>query len=205
MNDGDDLSDMPMIMDPFEHIRLVGAIKMRFAFLRHQGQLHEATAEAYRAMLSTVTANATGAILFPSTPMLPSVHVQIQNDGGRSMSGANNATNSPGAAVGTGNTAGITGSVVTIGATVTERSAQMRAIDDLITNIKASGLDAEQKADAVRHLENVKEEVDETENPDKGRSARWLERSNKIISLSTAGADLIEKSSGLLRLFGISL
>lgn len=118
------------------------------------------------------------------------------------MSGNNSATNSPGAAVGEGNTAGITGSVVIVGATPGEREAQGAAIDGLIERIKASGLAPEHKEEATRNLTNVKEEVTESDAPDKGRIARWLSRAQQITRLGTAGAELIEKGEELYRRFG---
>lgn len=118
------------------------------------------------------------------------------------MSGTNTATNSPGAAVGEGNTAGITGSTVTIGSTVSQRSAQASALDELIKHTNASSLDAEQKAEAVRNLANVKEEVDEADTPDTGRIAKWLDRAKTIMGVGTAGAELLEKADSLFKLFG---
>jgi phospholipase C len=202
MADGDDLADLPMVGDPLEHARLVSAIKMRFAFLRHQASLDATTAEAYRAILANVSARNLEAISYHPAPVVPNFNVRIHNDGGRSMSGTNTATNSPGAAVGEGNRAGIKDSVVTIGATASERSAQVNAISQLIGHISASGLDPEPKADAVRNLNNVREEVDEAEVPDKGRIAKWLDRARSIMSLGAAGGELLEKANGVFKLFG---
>jgi hypothetical protein len=114
MRDQDDLADMPIVTDPIEHARLVAAVKMRFEFLRHQAQMNATAAEAYRAILSAVAKEGLGAIGYLPAPLIPNVTVQIQNDGARLMSNTNSstntATNSPGAAVGQRNRAGITAS-----------------------------------------------------------------------------------------------
>lgn len=54
MAEQDDLSDMPMVTDPIEHLRLVAAICTRFGFLRHQAEMNATAAQAYRAMIATV-------------------------------------------------------------------------------------------------------------------------------------------------------
>jgi hypothetical protein len=202
MAEQNDLSDMPMVTDPVEHARLVAAICTRFGFLRHQAEMSATTAQAYRAMIATIGHQGLGAVGYLPAPASPPITIQITNDGGRLMSGNNSASNSPGAAVGAGNTAGITGSVVIVGATESEREAQTSAIDALIERIKASGLAPEQKEEAARNLSNVKEEVTENETPDQGRIARWLSRAQQITQLGTAGAELFEKGEELYRQFG---
>ena len=102
MRDLDDLSDMPMVVDLVLHARLVGALQMRFEFVKHQSRLNAAEAEAYKRMLRAVSETGVGRVTYPSSPAMPRVQLQISNDGGKAMSGTNPATNSPGAAVGGG-------------------------------------------------------------------------------------------------------
>ena len=201
MRDGDDLSDMPPVVDPIEHSRLMAAIKMRFDFIRHQADMNATAAEAYRTMLLTVTKQSMGGISYLPAPPMPTVHVQIGTDGGHAVSGTYSATHSPGAAVGTNNQAGIIGSAVTIGATPVEREQQTSALEQLIAQIRLSPLGSEQKEEAVRNLSNVKDEVKE-DKADKGRIAKWLNRAREIIKVGAAGAELVQKGEEVFSMFG---
>ena len=77
----------------------------------------------------------------------------------------------------------------------------MNAIEELIYHINASGLEAIKKTEAVHNLTNIKEEVNENEVPDRSRIARWLNKSKEIISVGTAGAELLEKADKVFKLF----
>jgi hypothetical protein len=173
---------------------------MRSSFLRHQIDLNAYSTQVYKQVLDDISRSVSRQAI--GYRPLPMVSVWNTQDGGHAMIESNTATNSPGAALGRKNTAGVINSVVTIGASATERVSQVNAVSDLIERIKGSDLGDEQKAEAVRNLINVKEEVNEAQDPDKGRIAKWLSRSKDIIGIGVAGTDLIEKANDVFRMFG---
>jgi hypothetical protein len=200
LNAEDDLAEMPVVTDPAEHARLVKAILARNDMLRHQASLNAYAATTYRGILDTVMGSP-GAFRAISYQSPVPMHIQITNDGGKSMAANNTATNSPGAAVGSRNRAGIADSVVTVGATESERTAQVDAVQKLMAQIKASSLDDDNKAEALRYLANIKEEVAE-DSPDSGRIAKWLKGAGEVINVGTAGAALAQKVSDVVNMFG---
>lgn len=115
------------------------------------------------------------------------------------------ATQSPGAAVGIANTAAIEGSVINIGASNDERKDLIEGLEQLIAAARNSTLVEETKGDAVRYLENAREELSEGENPNPDVVEKWLVRAKGVLNLAERGTELYDKAKAVLAGFGIAL
>ncbi|MGL9622073.1 hypothetical protein QRQ56_29225 [Bradyrhizobium sp. U531] len=115
-----------------------------------------------------------------------------------------NVNQSPGAAVGRGNDVRIESASIVVGSSNTVKANQSASIEALIEALKASGLPERDKSTAVRHLENVKEQV-EAEHPDKGVIANSLDRLKSVFTMASVGAELYEKGKSLFDSFGVQI
>ena len=67
----------------------------------------------------------------------------------------------------------------------------------MIELVRASQLSEGTKADAVRYLQNIHEEI-KSPAPDKGQIAKYLARFKSIFTLAVAGAEVYDKADKLL-------
>jgi hypothetical protein len=109
-----------------------------------------------------------------------------------------------GASVGVGNIAKIEGSSIIIGSSNEQRAHQAASVEALIRLVRASKLDDAEKASAVRHLENVQEELNSNEKPDTGLIAKSLGRLKSVFETAAAGAELYEKAKDVFTMFGVT-
>jgi hypothetical protein len=114
------------------------------------------------------------------------------------------AENSPGASVGIGNIAHIEGSAIIIGSSNEQRPRQGASVDALIKLVGASKLNEVDKATAVRQLENVKEEISSSGEPDRSVIAKYLGGFKSLLKNATAGAELYEAAKDVFSAFGIT-
>ena len=115
------------------------------------------------------------------------------------------ANNSSNVAQGRDNKALMKGSTVNIGASLTERVDRVNSLSDLEQAIKSDGpLNAEKEA-AIRHVQNAKEELETSREPNADDVGKWLGRAATTLKAAEAGAGLIDKMHKVLTDFGISL
>ena len=157
----DDLRDMPVVTDQIEHERLVSAITMRFTYLKHEAELHRMQSVAYQRMFEGVQRMAQNAISYSPPPhQNVSIVLDSSRRGDNNMAGDTYKTeHSPGASVGIGNVAHIEGSSIIIWSSNEQRAQQATSVEALMELVKTSKLTESEKNTAVRHLENVQEEL----------------------------------------------
>jgi hypothetical protein len=154
-------------------------------------------------MFESVQHMADGAIAYASPQASQNLNVQIYHRGDSNKVGDTyKAEHSPGASVGVGNIAHIEGSSIIIGSSNEQRAHQAASVDALIQLVKASKL--AEKASAVRHLENVQEELNSNEKPDVGLIAKSLGRLKSVFETATAGAELYDKAKDVFTMFGVT-
>ena len=205
MRNSDNLRDMPIVTDPIEHERLVSVITMRFSYLKHEAELHAIQSLAYRRMFEDVQFMANRAIAY-APPPAQNLNIQVYNRGDSNMVGDTyKAEHSPGASVGVGNIVRIEGSSIIIGSSNEQRAQQAASVDALIQLVRTSKLVDDEKATAVRHLENLKEEINSGEKPDAGLIAKSLGRLKSVFDTATAGAELYEKAKDVFATFGVTI
>ena len=111
------------------------------------------------------------------------------------------ADNSPGAAVGKGNTAAIEGSSIITGSTLNEKNEQVNGLSELIELVKHS--DLQNKDDAARYLVNAKEELIDGDPPDERVIGQYLGKVKNIFALAEKGTEIYEKAKKVLDLFSL--
>ena len=197
----DNLRDMPIVTNPVEHERLVAAITMRFAYLKNEAELQAIQSVAYQRMFESVQHMTHKAIAHAPPQNLIQIYGQGDTNMGRDTY---KAEHSPGASVGVGNITRIEGSSIIIGSSNEQRAHQAASVDALIQLVKASKLDDAEKASAVRHLENVREELNSNEKPDAGLIAKSLGRLKSVFETAAAGAELYDKAKDVFAVFGVT-
>ena len=94
---------------------------------------------------------------------------------------------------------------IQIGNNVAEINSQIDTLNEVIQALEQEASDNQELKPAVRHLENAKEELEESSTPDSSSVAKWLEKANAVINTAKTSAETITKFSGLLDVFGVSL
>jgi hypothetical protein len=192
----DDIDGLPMIIDPIEHDRLVGALKMRFSLIRHELEVKAATLEVYRNLIKNM--NSTSAVTHA-----PTVSLNINQEGIRNMNETRKAIQSPGAVLGDRSSATISHSTINIGSTVSEIKSHMAEIDELIQCIPTSGLNESDSVKLARYLENAKEEMDRN-SAEKGAVETWLERARGLIEIAHKSSELVKKALSFFASIGLA-
>jgi hypothetical protein len=137
-------------------------------------------------------------------PPSQSVQFYVRSEGDRTMRDVIKAENSPGAAVGKHNKVEIEGSTITVGSSLSERNSQVESLKELTELLRASALAEEDKHNAIRNLENAREEIEENDKPQPDLIAKWLGKVKTILQTTSAGAELMGKAKAVLALFGIA-
>lgn len=200
--DSTDFSDMPMAQNATEHSHLVAALSARFSYMKTQIELHKITQDHLKFLLSEFRSNGLGGIGYQPTQ---NITLSLTNDGGNNMRDNYNAENSQNIAQGKGAAATTTGSMVQIGNNHNERSERIQALKDFVIDAQASELPEPVKADLIRYIENARDELETSPEPDQAAISKWLERTEQTLSAADAGTSLLGKLSGLLTLFGMTL
>ncbi len=196
-SESDALDDLPIIIDPVEHERLKAGLTARFTMVKNNAEMYKTLADFYRQFAFDMSRFGAGGVSY--LPLGTNVINQIEYTGPRTSGDTFSAVESPGAAVGKGNTTAIEGSTITIGSTLTAKNEQVNGLSELLELVRQSGL--ENKDDAVRQLTNAKEELADGDPPDAGLIARFLGKANHLLSLAEEGTELYEKASKVMQLF----
>lgn len=189
ISQGDPLDDIPQVISIEEHEVLVATLKNRISFLQHSYNLAKNSAEVYEALIRRVHTQ-------PFLPA-PAPSVVVQN-GGSYSAPVYSALNSPQAVVGNENTSK---NSIRIAIGFKERKEQIAHLSGVLEKL-AMEPPLPQRDDAIRNLENVKEELEEVDNPEPGRVSRWLERAKQAIQLGGLGFETVAAAKELFKLFG---
>ena len=157
---GAELDDLPVVTSIPEHEPLVAPLKNRISLLQHSYNLARTAVDFYEALVRKAR----------QMPVLPAQSIVVQT-GGALNSPTYSAINSPRALLGEGSTGDQS---VRIALSFNDRRQQLDGIERVLELLRREP-DSSERDDAIRSLENVKEEVAEQSAPDSGRVARWLE------------------------------
>lgn len=194
---GDDLSDLPMTVDPVDHARLKSALQTRFAHLRAQAEMRAAQEEFYRAMSRDLRGATMRAV--QHSPIL----INVNNEGALNMRDSYSAQNSQNVAQGDNARAITSGSKVLIGATHSERTKQVDTLRQLEQAIRQAQLPDDKKEAALRHVGNAREEIEDSPAPSPDSIGKWLGRANTALATAGTAAGLLEKLHEALKAFGL--
>ncbi|KAA3519858.1 DUF2975 domain-containing protein [Agrobacterium vitis] len=203
LKDDDDFSDFPMPENAAEHMIIVSALRARFSYVKTQLEMHKIKADLLEGLLMGVKNSGLGAISY-TPPQSQYLQVTVQNDGGKNMGDSYKATNSQNIAQGMGASATTTNSTIQIGNNHNERAERIKALKDFVIDAQASDVPETTKAEVVRYIENAREELEQSSEPDSGFIEKWLDRADKTLSAADAGSNLYVKLLPLLALFGLS-
>lgn len=191
-----DFDNIPEILDPIEHARLVMALKNRIVFLQQNYEVERNIREFYEKFFERLPLQS---ISHASQPVL-----HITNTGSSEMDERKYiANNSANVMQGDNHNNIFKTGDIQIGSTYTEKKDQIEKVDELIAELKKSDLKGQQ--DAIRHIENVKEELADSENPDKSQIGKWLGKAGSILAVAERGSALFLKAKSVFDSFGISL
>jgi len=191
---GDDLNDIPEIINPLEHGVVLTSLKNRISFLQHNYQLQQNAIEFYESFLKRL--NSTNAGINTQ----PSVFVQT---GGVNQPQSYLANNSPNSIQGQ-NIQEIDNSI-RIADSFNERKIQVDNLEKLIGLIQESESQNEKSKTIIKNLENVKDEITEEQQPDKKRIEKWLKKAKTYFDAAKFGKDVIEFGHGVFESFDLTL
>ncbi len=186
--EGGELEDLPQIISIEEHEVLVATLKNRISFLQHSYNLAKNSAEFYEALVKRVN----------TQTFLPSPHVVVQT-GGEYRASNYSALNSPQAVLGNKNDVE---STLHIAVTYHERKQQIAAIDDVLSRLKNESNEHD-CYQAIRNLENAKEELEQEERPEPNRLRRWLEAAKQTMQAGSFAHETVQAAKELFRTFNV--
>jgi hypothetical protein len=194
IKNGAHLDDLPEVLNPLEHSRIIMALKNRITFLQQNYEIEKNIKEFYQGFFEKLPIHG----ISHSSPVF-----NITNGGKTDMDQrkyiANNTAN-----VMQGDNHGntLTSGEIMIGASFSEKKEQLQKLELLIEELRR-GSDSGQSQGTIRHLENVKEELEQSEKPDTAMIGKWLGKAGTILNVAEKGSALFEKAKGVFDSFGI--
>lgn len=190
---GDPIENLPVVISIEEHELLVTVLKNRINFLQHSYNLTKNTADYYEALVRKVG----------TMPMLSSQHIVLQT-GGALDTRSYSATNSPRMIQGDLGTYqdDSVRTTIRIGNSFNERRAQIDSLNRLLELLTSAS--QPQTETAIQMLSRVKEELEDEEQPDPSRLARWMEKAKQALQLGSLGREAVDAAKQLFELFNIS-
>lgn len=176
------IDDLPVVVSMEEHELLVTLLKNRINFLQHSYNLAKNTSQYYEALMRKAT----------SMPVFPSQQILLQT-GGTLDSRGYQSTNSSRLIQGDQNvlTDQSVDASIRIANSFNQRRAQIDALQKLISALKLEE-QSKEASEAIRPIERAKEELEEEENPDKSRIARWLSRAKEALQLGSVTREALD-------------
>lgn len=185
---GDPLDDLPQVISIEEHEVLVATLRNRISFLQHNYNLAKTSVEFYEGLIRRVN----------TQPFLPSPSIVVQT-GGAYNAPSYSALNSPQAVLGIENS---TKNSIRIAVTYKERKEQIERLAEVLERL-ASEPPHSERDEAIRSLENVKDELEHVDQPEPSRISRWLERAKQAIQLGSLGHETVQAAKELFKAFGV--
>ncbi len=196
IKNGDSLDDMPEIVDPVEHSRIVVALKNRLSFLQQNYEIEKSIREFYQKFIERIPVQSI-------SHGQPTFH--ISNTGRSDMDQRKYiANNSANVMQGDNQRNLMESGDVNIGTSFSEKKEQLAKIELLINELSKQK-ESEDCKKAVRHFQNIKEELEDSENPDKGMIGKWLNKAKNILLLAEKSSDLLDKAKSVFESFGLPI
>lgn len=193
IKNGDLLDDIPEIIDPVEHNKIMTALKNRISFLQHNYEVQKNINSFYENFFHKL----------PLQGFLHSTPVFNFNNGGTNQVDQRRyiASNSANVMQGDQQSGSIESGSINIGITHSQKTQQIQRIDDVISELNKC-IDDNQCQNAIRQFQNIKEELEDSENPDKNSIAKWLQKASSVLSFADKAPALLEKTKAVLEAFG---
>jgi hypothetical protein len=90
---------------------------------------------------------------------------------------------------------------IDIGQSFNQKQERLAALDDVLGRLKEADADNQRAQKARRALENMRDEMTESNEPDKSSLRKWLEIAKNSMATAALGLEAAKK---LFDLFGIS-
>ncbi len=195
MKKGESIDDLPEVNEPVEHNRLVMALKNRVSFLQQNYEVQKNIKEFYEKFFRQLNI---GAI----SHSLPAIQI---NQGGIDMDQRKYiANNSAGVSQGDNQSNLIEAHDISIGDSFSERKDMILKLDELISVLRGSSDGDVNLTKAQRHLESVKDELEDEKEPDKGIVAKLLGKTKELLGIAKASGEVVTKAKEVFESFGIS-
>ncbi|NTW53275.1 MAG: hypothetical protein HGB15_00585 [Chlorobaculum sp.] len=192
---GEPIDNMPEFIESVEHSRLMMALKNRISFLQQNYEVEKNIREFYQGFFKQLPV--TG-----FSHLSPVFH--ISNSGVTEMDQRKYiANNSANVSQGDNQQNQLSGSDIAIGSTFSKKSEQIEKIESLIEALKKES-DGGEVNDITRQFENIKEEIKEEENPDKGMISKWLNKAKILLTFSEKGTEIFKKAKEVYESFGLN-
>ncbi len=193
IQDGDIDSDIPEIINPIDHARIVMALKNRITFLQQNYEVEKNIKEFYQGFIEKLPLNS----FSHGNPIF-----HISNTGALDMDKRKYiSNNSANVMQGDNHQNTVQNNTITIGATVNEKNGQVDKLLELIQVLSISK-DNDEHIKAIRSCENIKDELLDEESPDEGMIEKWLNKINSVMSNVKKGSELFTKMQSVLESFG---
>lgn len=191
---GNPLDDLPMVLDELSHAKLSMALKNRISFLQQNYEVEKNIREFYENFMHSIPNGA-------MSHSLPTIQINSGNlDMDQRKYEANNSAN---IMQGDNHSNLLEGNTINIGATHSERNELLSKLDLLLEAIENDSTTTANKAS--RHIENIKEELEDSAEPDKGIISKWLSKAKEILVTAKEGTEVFEKAKEVYEAFGATI
>jgi len=191
---GNPLNDLPIVINELDHAKLSMALKNRISFLQQNYEVEKNIKEFYENFISNIPAGVVG-------HSLPTIQINSGNlDMDQRKYEANNSAN---IMQGDNHSNLLEGNVINIGSSHAERSELLSKLDSLLSAIESDTDTSIKKAS--RHVENIKEELEEAGSPNKSTISKWLGKAKEVLVTAKQGSEVLEKAKDVYDAFGSAL
>jgi hypothetical protein len=191
IQNGESLDDLEAVSNDLEYSRLLMALKNRISMLQSQYEVQSNINDYYKSFFAQL----------PTQSVSHAQPIHIYNGGHEMDQRKYIANNSANVMQGDNHANLVEGNNINIGSTFAEKNERIQGLDDLISLLKKEELQGKDKA--LRHLENVKEELVDEEDPDEATVSKWLSKASGILKYADQGTDLFNKAKEVMQGFGL--
>lgn len=193
---GSDFDNLPIVISEEEHNLLLTTLKNRFAFLETNYKIQKNAITFYENLLFNVNYTKRG--------FLPSPSVVVQT-GGTMDSRNYNSQNSSHLIQGDQNSLvdKSSNSSINIANSFNKKKEQIDHLSRLAELLRKEDDGEEERTKAIVNLEKVKDELEESENPEPGLIKKWLEKAKGLIGLISIGKETADSAVELWNSFGL--
>lgn len=193
---GENFDNVPVLITPEEHAAVIGTLKARIKYMEYTHALEKENKDFYKSLIHKMADN--------SVNHQPT-NINLTQEGIGMDSRSYSANNSANVIQGDESKNLIENSNIQVGNNVAEINTQLNSLKETIDVLINEALTNHEVKPAIRYLENIKEELEESKAPDKSLISKWLGKANSIIKTAGAASETIEKFKNLYESFGISL
>ncbi|EKO3839672.1 hypothetical protein NTE14_005460 [Vibrio harveyi] len=193
INSGADISDIPEVLDPIVHGRVLAALKSRISFLQHSYNMEKNVRECYEKIVQN----------FPVQGISHAQPIFNISNGNTDMDQRKYiANNSANVMQGDNHSNSLENVSVNIGNSFAEQQKQIEGLEELIALVKSQPFEQSEKV--ARQLENVKDELVDEEEPDLNAVDKWLNKAGALIKSAEKGSQVVDKAQAVMESFGVS-